>query len=126
MSCNTSIWKANNKYRENCNKDCRIPCIGMPTIYKYGICLKKYLKMVLNGKNACKFNRIAFSEKFIKNYDKDNNIGHILKIEVEYLKRLHNFHSDLPLLPEKMKIKKCHKLVCNLYNKNNYVAHIKI
>ena len=25
-----------------------------------------------------------------------------------------------------MKIKKCHKLVCNLYDKNNYVAHIRI
>ena len=34
-------------------------------------------------------------------------------------------HSDLPFLPERMKINKCNKLVCNLYNKNNYVAHIR-
>ena len=34
-------------------------------------------------------------------------------------------HSDLPFLPKRMKINKCSKLVCNLYDKNNYVAHIK-
>ena len=34
-------------------------------------------------------------------------------------------YSDLSLLPERMKINKCSKLVCCLYNKNNYVAHIK-
>ena len=33
-------------------------------------------------------------------------------------------HSDLPFFPERMKINKCSKLVCNLYDKNNYVAHI--
>ena len=34
-------------------------------------------------------------------------------------------HSDLPFLPERMKINKCNKLVCNLYDKNNYVVHIR-
>ena len=33
-------------------------------------------------------------------------------------------HSDLPFLPERMKIDKCNKLVCNLYDKN-YVVHIR-
>ena len=34
-------------------------------------------------------------------------------------------HSDLPFLSERMKINKCSKLVYNLYNKNNYVAHLR-
>ena len=34
-------------------------------------------------------------------------------------------HSDLPFLPERMKINKCSKLVCNLYDKKNYVVHIR-
>ena len=34
-----------------------------------------------------------------------------------------DIHSDLPFFPERMKIKKCNKLVCNLYDKNNYTAH---
>ena len=34
-------------------------------------------------------------------------------------------HSDLPFLPKRMKINKCSKLVCNLYDKNNYVVNIR-
>ena len=34
-------------------------------------------------------------------------------------------HSDLPFLPGRMKANKCNKLVCNLYDKNNYVVHIR-
>ena len=34
-------------------------------------------------------------------------------------------HSDLQFLPARMKINKCNKLVCNLYDKNNYVVHIR-
>ena len=56
-----------------------------------------------------------FDEKFIKNYDEDNNEGCILEVDVEYLKDLHNLHSDLPLLSERMR--KCNKLVCTLYEK---------
>ena len=33
-------------------------------------------------------------------------------------------HSDLPFLPEKMKINKCPKLVCNVTDKENYSIHI--
>ena len=38
---------------------------------------------------------------------------------------MHDLHSDLPFLPERMKINKCSKFVCNLYDKNNYVFHIR-
>ena len=65
------------------------------------------------------------NEEFIKNYDEDSDKGYILEIDVKYLKKLHDLHSDLPFLPKKMKIDKCKKLVCNLRNKKNYVVHIK-
>ena len=42
--------------------------------------------------------------EFIKNYDEDNNKGYILEVDVEYPKNLHNLHSDLPFLSERMKI----------------------
>ena len=35
------------------------------------------------------------------------------------------FHSDLPFLPERIKIDECMKLVCNLYDKKSYVVHIR-
>ena len=63
-------------------------------------------------KNASKFNKI-----FLKNYDKENDKEYVLEVDVEYPKRLQNLPSDLSFLPERMKIKKCNKLACNLYNK---------
>ena len=63
-------------------------------------------------KNASKFN-----QKFIRNYDEDIDKGYIFEVDVKYPNRLQNFHSDLPFLPERMKINKCNKLVCNLYYK---------
>ena len=56
-------------------------------------------------------------EDFIKNYDDDRNIGFFLNADIEHPKELHDLHSDLPFLPERMKINKCNKLVCNLYDK---------
>ena len=68
---------------------------------------------------------LKFNEEFIKNYDEDSNKGYIFETDVEYPKNLHDLHSDLPFLPERMKINKCNKLLCNLYDKNNYVVHIR-
>ena len=64
-------------------------------------------------------------EDFIKNYDEDKDVGLFLNVDVEYPKELHDLHSDLPFLPERMKINKCNKLVCNLCDKKNYVVHIR-
>ena len=71
-------------------------------------------------KNISKFN-----EDFIKTYDAESDEGYILEVDVEYPKNLHYLYSDLPFLPEKMKFNKCGKLVCNLYDKNSYVIHIR-
>ena len=64
-------------------------------------------------------------EDFIKNYDENGDIGYFLKLDVKYLKELHDLHSNLLFLPERMKIGKCKKLVCNFYDKKNYVVHIR-
>ena len=56
-------------------------------------------------------------EEFMKNHDENSDKGYILEVDVEYPKNLHDLHSDLPFLPERMKIYKCKKLVCNLYDK---------
>ena len=68
---------------------------------------------------------LNFNEDFIKNYDGDSDKGYILEVEVEYPKNLRDLHSDLPFLPERIKIIKCSKPVCNLYDKNNYVVYIR-
>ena len=60
----------------------------------------------------------------IKNYDENNDKGYIFEVDVKHPKRLHELHSDLPFLSERMQVNKCKKLVCNLFNKKKYVAHI--
>ena len=65
-----------------------------------------------------------FTEDFIKNNDKNNDIGYNLEVGVEYPRNLHKLHSDLPFLPERMKINNCTKLVCNVQDKENYPIHI--
>ena len=64
-------------------------------------------------------------EDFIKNYDENSDKGYILEVDIEYPKNLHDLHSDLPFLPERMKIDKCSKLVCNLCDKKDYIVHIR-
>ena len=76
--------------------------------------------MVLNEKNVSKFNG-----ELIKNYDEDSNKGYILEVDVEYPKDLHNLHSDLPFLSERIIIKGCNEPVCNFYDKKQDVIHIR-
>ena len=70
-----------------------------------------------------KTNMLKFNEEFIKNYDEDSDKGYILEVDIEYPKDLDDLHSDLPFLPEKMKINKCNKLVCNMYDKKLCCSH---
>ena len=66
-------------------------------------------------------------KKFVKSYDKKNSDkGYILEVDVDYPSKLHKLHSDMPFLPERMKIDKTQKLVCNLHDKKKYVVHISI
>ena len=81
-------------------------------------------KLSVNGFKWVK-NVFKIDEDFIKNYDEDSDKGYILEVDVEYPKNLHDLQSDLPFLPERMKINKCRKLVCNLYDKNNFFVHIR-
>ena len=74
-----------------------------------------------------KKNMSKFTKEFIKNYDEDSDKGYIIQVDVGYgeaeskgryyPEKLHDLHSDLPFLPERMKINKCTKLVCKLYDK---------
>ena len=58
-----------------------------------------------------------------KNYEEDDT-GYLFVVDVEYPKNLHKLHSDLPFLPERIKIDKCTDLVCNLNDKENYPVHV--
>ena len=60
-------------------------------------------------------------EKFIKDYC--NDIVCIIEVDIEYPPKLHDLYSDLPFLPERMKINKCNKLVCTIHDKKLCCPH---
>ena len=65
-----------------------------------------------------------FNEDLIKNYDEEDDTGYLFAVDIEYLKNLYKLHSDLPFLPERIKVGNCIKLVCNLQDKKNYSGHV--
>ena len=112
---------ANNKYMKNYNNNEKSSYIQyLDANNLYGWAMSK--KLPVNGFKWIDNNEI--NEDFKKNYDENNDKGYIFEVDVKYPKRLHELHSDLPFLPERMEINKCKKLACNLYNKKKYVAHI--
>ena len=113
--------KANNKYMKNYNNNEESSYIQyLDANNLCGWVMSK--KLPVNGFKWLDSYKI--NEDFIKNYDENNDKGYILEVDVKYPKRLHELHSDLPFLSERMKVNKCKKLVCNLFNKKKYVAHI--
>ena len=47
-----------------------------------------------------------FNESLRRNYDENSNIGYFLEVEIDYPKKLFNFHKDLLFLPERKKVNK--------------------
>ena len=63
-------------------------------------------------------------EHFIKNYDEESDTGYMIEADIQYSKEIRDEDSDFSFLPERMKISKCEKLVCNLYGKKGYIDHL--
>ena len=66
-----------------------------------------------------------FNEDVIKNYNENSDVGYFLEVDVEYPKKLFSAHKELPFLPERKKLEKVEKLVCNIGDKEKYVIHIR-
>ena len=65
-----------------------------------------------------------FTEDFIKGYAEESDIGYLILVDIEYPKTLRMLHSDLSFLPDRMKVNKVKKLLCNITDKENYSIHI--
>ena len=114
--------KANNKYMKNHDKNKEstyLKYLDANNFYEFAMCKKLPVDDFewVDDLSIC-------TKDFIKNYDEEDDIGYLFVVDVEYPKNLHKPHSDLPFLPERIKIDKCTKLVCNMYDKENYLVHV--
>ena len=92
-------------------------CLDANNLYGWGMSQE----LPVNGfKWVKKLSKL--NEYFITDYDENSNTGYFLEVDVQYPKKKINLHKDLPFLPEREKIEKFYKLVCNIYDKENYVT----
>ena len=113
--------KINNKYMENC-KESYIQYLDASNLYGWVISQK----LPVNGfewvKDISSINKkIKKIIKLVKTIMKIVK-GNIIEVDVDYPKKLHDLHSDLPFLPERMNINKCNELLCNLYDKKSMLS----
>ena len=117
-----SYAEANNKYMKNYDKNKESSFLKYVDANNlYGWAMSKRLSV--DG-FKCVDDLSMFTEDFIKSYDEEGDVGYLLVVDIEYPKTLHMLHSDLPFLPDRMKVNKVKKLVCNVPDKENYSIHI--
>ena len=86
-------------------------------LYGYPMTEKLPVEDITWVTNVCEIDK-----ELIKNYDKNEDIGFFLKVDIKYPKELHDLHIDLPFLPEKMKINGHNKLVCTQNDKKSMLS----
>ena len=109
--------KANNKYMKNYDKNNESSYIEyLDANNLYGWAMSQ--KLPVKGFKWVKKKKLStFNEDFIKKYDEDSSTGYFLEVDIDYPKKLFNFHKDLPFLPERKKVEKVEKLICSIKGK---------
>ena len=64
-----------------------------------------------------------FTEYFIKSCNEEGDVGYLLVVDIEYPKKLRMLHSALPFLPEKIKLNKYSKFICNVTDKKIFNSY---
>ena len=106
MSLIQRYAKASNKYMKGFNNNEESFYIQHSDANNlYGWAMSQ--KLPTNGFKWIDNNEI--NEDFIKNYNENDTKGYFFEVDVEYPKRLHELHSDLPFLSERMEVNKYKK-----------------
>lgn len=123
----TRYSEANNKYMEGgYNKDKGEPNylmqIDANALYNFTM----QMSLPLNNFKFIEGEEFERVKNNILNIPQDNNVGYIFVCDVIYPKHLHDLHNCLPFLAESKVINGTKKLVPNLYDKTDYVAHYMV
>ena len=117
-----SYAEANNKYMKNYDKNKESSFLMYVDANNlYGWAMSK--KLPVDGFKWVD-DLSMFTEDLIKSYDEEGDVGYLLVVDIEDPKTLCMLHSDLPFSPDRMKVNKVKKLVCNVPDKENYSIHI--
>ena len=115
---------ANNKYMmKNYDPDNEIKSINYldaNNLYGWAMC-----EPLPVGNFKMYDNNLNEKIKQLENWKSCNRKGYIIEVDLEYPKELHDLHNSYPLAPEKIKVDKVSKLIPTLYDKKNYICHIK-
>ena len=82
-------------------------------------------KLPMNGYKWINFFS-KFNEDFIKEYDKNSDIGYFFEVDIDYPEKSFNLQKDLPFLPKRKKVNKVEKLICSIEDKEKYFIHIRV
>ena len=113
--------KAYNKYMKDCDKSQESSYIqywDVNNLYGWGILQEFPVNRFEWIRDTSKL-----IEDFIKSYNEESDEEYFLKVDVQYLEKLHELHNDFPFLPEK--VEKVEKLIANLHDKTEYVIHLR-
>ena len=115
--------KANKKYMKNYEKNKKLSYIqywDVNNSYGWTMLQKRTVNNLEWIEDVSQLN-----EDFIKSYNKESDKRYFFEIDVQFTKKLPGPHSDLPFLPERIKIEKGEKIAANWYDKSEYVIHIR-
>ena len=114
--------KANNKYMKNYDstkKSSYLIYLDFSNLYGWAMTKKLPIDSFKWEEDLS-----MFTPDFIKNYNKNSDIGYLFYVDITYPHDLREKYRDLPFLPDRMSVNKVKKLICSEYDKTNYVVHI--
>ena len=115
-------YETANKYMKDYNKNVIssfLECLDANNLYGWAMCKKLPIGKIRWAKKLS-----VYTEQAIKMYNENNDYGAILEVYVEYPAMARIRYQDLSFLTKQKKIKKVHKLVTTLDDKERYIVYI--
>ena len=127
--CNYRHLKANNKYMADYNPkepESYLMYWDANNLYGFAMCQKLPLGEYqwVDLENDKYFSKQMTGDDLM-NIDSDGDYGYMLEVDLSIPRNLHDYMNDFPFFPQKRTVGNVQKLITSLYDKTNYILHIK-